>query len=173
MSDAKDCPFTILIDKQEKKPFTFEAIKGDSRQQYKLLNIPTESAHLGAGMGDYSIKGYEGRIHIERKSCDDFIGTLLGYGVRWNRFERELANLEQMEEAAVVVECSLEHALDECFETAHRSVDSNRKTVFRKYLALSHDYRVPWHFLPSRQHAEKTTFLILQRWWRWIQKQEA
>lgn len=47
--------------------------------------------------------GLESRIAIERKSLDDYINTVLRASAR---FRRELEKLQQMDFAAVVVECS-------------------------------------------------------------------
>ena len=79
------CPFTILIDRQEKAPFSFAEIRARSFiDKDQRLYVPcVERRYLGVGMGDYSLAGYEGRIGIERKSLADFQGTLLGWEPTW------------------------------------------------------------------------------------------
>jgi len=41
--------------------------------------------------GDYALTGDEAGFAIERKSLDDFLGTISG---GWDRFQRELARME-------------------------------------------------------------------------------
>lgn len=68
---------TILIDKQEKTPWSFPP------------TIAIESAHLVNG--DYAIKG-DGAFSVERKSLDDFLGTI---STGWERFQREMYRMER------------------------------------------------------------------------------
>lgn len=82
MGRKLDAP--IVIDTREQRPYQIDdAIR----------------AKLDAG--DYSVEGYESRIAIERKSLDDWIGTILR---NRERFARELARLSAYDFAAVVVE---------------------------------------------------------------------
>jgi hypothetical protein len=164
--DGIACDFVVLVDSQEKKPFRFEGLTTDADRGNRPLLVETKWESLGPAWGDYSIDGYQGDVHIERKSRDDFISTLLGYGDRWERFERELNNLQTIKAAAVVVECSLGGALASIKSTAHKTESENRKTVFRKYLALAADYRIPWHFCDSRRLAEQAAFRVLARFWK-------
>lgn len=163
-------PFTVLIDAQEKQPFTFQAIRGDA-PDYAPLVVPVEWRSLGVAMGDYSIDGYEGQCHIERKSLEDAHGTFLGWGERRDRFDRELKHLAAIDCAAVVVECSLTALLAEVPQWGKRTTEENRKSLHRSVLAWQQDYRVPWHFCDTRRFAEITTFRILERFWRHKQRE--
>lgn len=164
------CPYTILIDSQEKQPFTFRGLLdvGDVP-----LIVPTEWRSLGEGWGDYSIDGYEGLAHIERKSPSDACGTILGWGERRERFEFELNRLAGIDCAAVVIECTLSTLLGHVQARGKKSVDENRKILFRQVLAWQQDYRVPWLFADSRRMAEVATFRILDRYWRKQQKSKS
>ncbi len=84
----KDKP-VIMIDQREKLPWKFDS--------------PTESALLQTA--DYSIRGLEHRIAIERKSLDDLLGCV---GRNRERFTRELERLQGIQCRCVVVESSLE-----------------------------------------------------------------
>lgn len=159
-------PFTILIDAMEQHPFMFDGLTADANQQNRQLIIPREVRSLGESMGDYSIDGFEGMCHIERKSKDDAQGTFLGWGERRARFERELANLADMECCAVVIECSLQDLVQSAPSRGKKSAQENAKILFRQVLAWQQDYRVPWVFCETRRLAEMATFRILDRFWR-------
>lgn len=166
---ADVAPFTVLIDSQEQQPFTFRGITQDAAKAHRPLIVPIEWRYLGASMGDYSLIGYEGRAHIERKSPQDAAGTILGWGEHRDRFERELANLAAMECSAVVVECSLGSLVEFVRHSPPRgkkTPDENAKILYRQVLAWQQDYRVPWIFCDSRRLAEITTFRTLERFWR-------
>ena len=77
----------ILTDTREQQPYEFEA--------------PTERGTLPTG--DYSLKGGESLIAIERKTATDLIGCLTRHR---DRFERELYRVRSLQYFALVVECS-------------------------------------------------------------------
>lgn len=155
------CPFTIVIDAQEKYPFQFQGITTDGER--RPIIIPTLVESLGPTHGDYSILGMEGECHIERKSPSDAIGTILGWGERRERFENTLKFLSSVFVAAVVVECSLGQLIASCESRGKKTVEENRKILHRSILAWSVDYTVPWFFCDTRRLAELTTFRIMQR----------
>jgi hypothetical protein len=163
---AATCPFTVLIDSQEKMPFTFQGLQTDADQGKRPLIIPHEWRSLGSAHGDYSIDGFEGLVHVERKSIDDALGTILGWGERRERFTATLENLAGMDAAAVVIECSFAALLQYSPSRGKKSAEENRKILFRQVLAWQQDYRVPWLFCDSRRMAEIATFRILERYFR-------
>jgi len=59
-------PVTIITDTREQTPLDFA--------QFAAYGIETERGKLHAG--DYSVKGYEHHVFIERKSLKDLVGTL-------------------------------------------------------------------------------------------------
>jgi hypothetical protein len=114
----------------------------------------------GLRTGDYSLRGYEARVAVERKSLQDVYHTL---GQRRACFERELARLNEMEFAAVVVEASWEAILR---EPPGRS-RLRPKVVYRSVLAWGQRYpRVHWYTMGNRRLAEVTTLRILERFYR-------
>lgn len=58
--------------------------------------------------GDYSIKGYEFKISIERKSAADFYGTITKGRERFNRM---LCRMQGTEFKGLVIECSEEEVM--------------------------------------------------------------
>lgn len=83
----------IVIDTREQRPWGFPP------------NVQTEVGTLRTG--DYAIKGDEENFAIERKSGDDFLGTISS---GWHRFCKELNRMEESRFAAkvVVVEADFE-----------------------------------------------------------------
>lgn len=165
----------ILIDSMEQHPFSFTGIRMDlsemttrQRRAYDagewdgMFEVETKFKALGASNGDYSIEGYEGRCHIERKSMEDCHGTVLGWGERRERFNRELANLASMESAAVIVECEMSTLLANAPERGVKTAAENRKLLFRQILAWQQQYRVPWIFCDGRHMAEIAAY----RWFK-------
>ena len=166
---ANVTPFTILIDSAEQQPFTFLGIKGDSAEEARPWIVKTEWRSLGRapdGLGDYSLDGFLGRVHVERKSVEDCQGTILGFDGRRERFEKELANLEQCEAALVVVESSFQTVIQSVQQRGKKTQNQNAKTLMRSVLAYQQDYRVGWLFCDSRRLAEISTFRFLERFWR-------
>ena len=95
---ALDLP-VVLVDDREKRPYTFARCRGDAREGYAPLAVPTRRVTLPTG--DYSLDGLADRVAVERKSLADLYGTL---GRRRARFQDELARLNALDAAFVVVE---------------------------------------------------------------------
>lgn len=169
------CDFTILIDSAEQQPFAFDRIRcGRGKNANRLLLVPTEWQSLGRhpdSLGDYSIKGFVGRVHVERKSVEDCQNTILGWDGARERFEAELFNLSKIEAPLVVVEGSVDQVLSEANGRRKTKPSVQAKQLMRSIIALQQDYAVPWMFCSSRQMAELWTFRHLERFWR--KQQEA
>lgn len=165
-------PFTILIDSAEQAPFTFQGIKTDSSSSIggnKPIIVPTEWRALGRhpdSLGDYSLVNGLGRCHVERKSMEDAQSTILGWDGRRERFEKELANLSEIECGLVVVECTFPELVSNAPQYGRRSKSQNAKALSRSIIAYRQDYRVHWEFCGSRRLAEVYTFRWFERWWK-------
>lgn len=152
-----DLPFTVLVDQQEGRPYKFRDLRADAREGRRPLRVATRTVHLKTG--DYSLEGMEDRVSVERKSLADLYGTL---GGARERFERELARLQQMECATVVIEASWPQILLDPPEFSRL----NPKTVHRSIIAWQQEFpRVHWWAAGDRRLAEVTTLRILQRFW--------
>lgn len=81
----------IVVDTRERLPWTFE-------------NQSVELVFAKLDAGDYSVKGLERRISIERKSVDDWHGTVLHDRAR---FYRELELLRAYDFRCVIIESSV------------------------------------------------------------------
>lgn len=80
----------------------------DSREQLPYDLAPFKTVRCGLPTGDYSVEGYETEITIERKSLDDFIGSI---STGRERFEREIERLLKFESKMILVEGSAEDIL--------------------------------------------------------------
>ncbi len=81
----------VIVDTREQTPWTFEG-----------QGIECVRAKLGAG--DYSIPGLEHRVAIERKSLDDWTGTIIRERAR---FYRELERLRAFDFRCVIIEAGV------------------------------------------------------------------
>jgi len=99
-------PLNIIIDSREQRPWSWA--KNDAATSVRSLVA-----------GDYAlasdceeVKGKQMlavRFAIERKSLDDFLGTI---STGWDRFQRELIRMESFPARVVIVECDFEQC---CF----------------------------------------------------------
>lgn len=167
------CPFLILVDSAEQEPFTFQGMRCDADQEYRPLVVHTERRSLGRhpdSLGDYTTDGAIGRCHVERKSLDDLRGTLLGWNAnggdsRRERFECELANMDRLAEALVIIEGSYPDFLAGARATATRQPQENAKILHRSVRSLMRRYRgVQWMFAGTRRLAEKFVFDWFRDW---------
>ena len=85
----------IIADTREQAPWTFEG-----------QGIEVVRAKLDAG--DYSVEGLEKRVAIERKSLDDWTGTVMRSR---QRFYRELDLLRAYEFRCVIIEAGVREIL--------------------------------------------------------------
>ncbi|MEL6898593.1 MAG: hypothetical protein AAFP90_21050 [Planctomycetota bacterium] len=163
-------PFTILVDSAEQQPFTFQGMRADGQDAERPYIVRTRQAHLGVSHGDYSVLGLEGEVHIERKSMDDVIGTVLGWGSRREQFQQTLSRLAEMPSSAVIVECTFGAAIEAMHSRGKKSAAENKRIFHRQVMAWQDDYRVPWLFCDNRRLAEISTFQWLRRQWKHAQK---
>ena len=157
-------PFTVLIDGREKAPYRFTGLHADANQGGKPLIVPTEWAHLKTG--DYTIRGLESVVCVERKSLDDLYSTL---GQHRDRFEAEHLRMAQLRRSCVVIEASWWEIL----EVPPNRSRLNPKTVFRTAISWFARYGVPWFACEDRRLSEIFTFRFLQKAWKEFGHDEA
>jgi hypothetical protein len=152
-------PFTVIVDSREQHPYSFTGFRADARQGRKPLMVPVEVA--GLKTGDYSIKGYEGTIAIERKSKQDAYQTFCH---EHDRFERELERLNALPGwAGIVVEASWAS----CIYDPPPHTKYLPKSFYRQVRAWQIRYRsVHWEFCDTRSWAERTVLRWLERYYR-------
>lgn len=134
----------------------------DTREQAPLaFSLPMETGTLVTG--DYSIKGLERFIAIERKSPNDLVSCLKS-GQR-ERFERELSRGRGLDYFALVVECGLA-------DLARGDYRSRMlpRAVVQSLLAFSVRYRLPVFFCPGRVYAGRVVESLLLKYVAEVEK---
>jgi DNA excision repair protein ERCC-4 len=153
-----ECPFVVVIDQREKLPFEFTGLRSDARQGRLPLAVRTQRAFLPTG--DYSIAGMEEWVAVERKSVQDAFLTI---GQHRRRFERELARLQALRFAAVVVEGDWREVL---FNPPRWS-GLSPKVVFRSVVAWQQRFPgVHWWPCCNRAMAEVVTYRVLESFFK-------
>ncbi len=162
--DALTCPFTVLVDSREQRPFTFSGLglRSNADEGNRLLVVPTMRTALRHG--DYGLLGLP-RVAVERKSLDDLFASMTR---RKNWVARLSRMQDELDYACIVVEAYW----DSVFENPPRFSHFDPLSVYRTVTAWDQRYyRVHWHFWPNRVNAEKDTFRILERYWKDHQSQ--
>lgn len=75
----------------------------DTREQLPLDLSPLKTVKGTLDTGDYSVRGLEHHVSIERKSLPDYVGCI---GAGRERFEREMARILAFPVRAVIIEAS-------------------------------------------------------------------
>lgn len=139
----------ILIDNRERLPLDFD--KYDCQVEYSTL----QSA-------DYSIKGFDSRVGLERKSENDLLGSLT-QGRK--RFEAELTRLRGYELKAVICETSWNRLANGLYQSK-----MNQFSCIQSILGLSVRYGIQFIMAGNRQDAAYFVFHMLRHYLK--QKEE-
>lgn len=151
-------PVPVIADTREQQPYEFAGLKADRRQGGGPLVVEVRRGTLPTG--DYSLDGFTAQVAVERKSLNDLYHTL---SQGRERFERELARLNEMRTARVIVEAEWSVILGDP-PPFSKLVP---KTVYRSVLAWMERFpRVHWLPVPGRAFAEVTTLRVLERFLR-------
>jgi len=138
----------VLIDTREKLPFQF----GDD---ISTVRIKLE-------VGDYSLKGLEHLVAIERKSLDDFVNSTIH---NRRRFTQNLMDLTRMDHKAIVVEASLRDVF------AHRyKSKTHNQAVFGIVAAISGKWKIPVFFWENHAYAQMMVEKYLKAIWSYYAK---
>jgi len=157
---------TIIIDTREQTPFFKEAPEDVILLRRKL------------DTGDYSIKGFENSITIERKEVSDFVSSLTH---ERDRFERELERMIPMERKYIVVESTWGMVTSYATkglkktEKGFRTVKFKKghtfnvapDTLFQSVVALTLKYGVIPYFVKDRVEAEHFTLSVLRKYYKY------
>jgi DNA excision repair protein ERCC-4 len=129
----------IIIDTREQKPLWKKSTK-----KYKIENKKLD-------VGDYSLKGYENKFALERKSQLDLFGTL---GKDHKRFKKEILRALEYDYFAIIVEDNYDNILNKKFENSFRS--KMRGYIITSILFTIHlKYKIPIFFANDRNEAKK------------------
>ena len=129
---SRSQPVTVVIDTREQEPYGFNP------------QLVTQ-VRRALPAGDYSVAGLEQTIAVERKTLDDFVGTVIRSR---GRFYRELRRLASYTRACVVVEADVADVL-----AGRYRGDAHPHSVLGSALAIAVDFGVPVFFCSNRQIA--------------------
>lgn len=152
----------IIIDTREQRPWTFP--------EWAAVRVGTLK------QGDYALEG-DDRFAIERKSLDDFIGTIFS---GWERFKRELERMTRADFAAkvIIVEADF-HQL--CFSVAengellapeHRHYNVSPQAVASRIAELAF-MGVTCLFCRDAGHAAMQAYYLLMKRLEQLEKEQA
>jgi ERCC4-type nuclease len=151
------CPFTILCDTNEQLVYTFSDIS------YENVHIKVRTEPLKLPVGDYTIKELPGGIIVERKSFEDFIGSVSTQEDRDVLRKRLGRMIEAYEFSAVVVECEGYDLYTRPFPFTKL----DQKTPYHTILSWSMRYpQVHWFLCRDRRFAELTVFRLFEQFWQ-------
>ena len=136
----------ILIDSREQTPYAF--------QHDRYAGTTIESGTLT--VGDYSLKGLEDKVGVERKALPDLVACL---GVERTRFERELQRAAALDAFAVVVEASWADLAGGQYRS-----QLNPHSACQSVAAFMARYRIPFLFAGSRAAAEYVCWSFLRQY---------
>ncbi len=128
----------IISDTREQQPYKFPEATEDALET-----------------GDYSIRGLEDQVAVERKTRNDLLGCI---GQDRERFERELERLSEFDLAVVMVECNFRDMLN-----LPTWSELHEPQVFGSILSWTAKYGVVFFFAGSRKVGEKATEKILEK----------
>ncbi len=137
--------FTIKIDSREQLPYVFD--------------IPSVVGKLDTG--DYSVKGLEGCVAVERKSLDDLIGSIT---TGRERFKKELQRGKGLDYFALVVEGTLQDIAEHRYRSKMLP-----KAAIQSLIAFSVRYRLPVFFVENRAYGQRITESLLTKYAREIE----
>lgn len=159
MSDKRpEPPPSIVIDTREQAPWTFDQ---DLIVERFGAAFPTQVATLDTG--DYSVRGLEDRVRIERKSLEDFVRSVT---IDRERFWRELGRLAAFPVKGVVIEGSIRE-VEEMGTTRSRLRSQARpQSVLASATSIWVDFAIPVSWAGHRALAEYTAAWALRRVWQ-------
>ena len=137
----------LLRDWREQKPYQFQFVKPSP-----LIEVVTLET------GDYSVKGHENRVTVERKSVTDLFSSV---GKDRDRFQKEMERLSNFDYAAVVVEGDWR----KCLRDPPLFSQLRPKSLFATVIAWEQRYGVSFWMCPNRNFAERATYRILERFY--------
>ena len=126
---------------REQAPYSFDGFEAQ-----------TERGTLETG--DYSIRGFENAIAVERKAPDDFMACLTKGR---ERFTRELDRLRGFNAAAIVVEMPFDYIGGGMYRSCMKP-----ESAVQSVISIMEKYRMPIFFATTRKIGEFFTYHFLR-----------
>lgn len=147
MASPAPQPLPVVVDSREQAPYSFAGAPCYAGTTVEPGTLQT---------GDYSIRGFESAVAVERKSLPDFVACL---GRERERFVRELERARGLQAFAVVVEADYR-------ELAHHDYRGllNAHSACQSVASFMARMRVPILFAGTRQGGEYAVWSFLRQW---------
>lgn len=133
----------------------------DTREQHPLSLAPMRMERGGLVTGDYTAKGYERKISIERKSLADLTQSL---GRERERFDKELHRILAYPHRMLMIEGSLQEVME------HRYISRISPSAVISSLLGYASHGIPFLFCGNREQmsdfVKRFIFISVQRIWR-------
>lgn len=140
----------VTVDTREKWPYLFQ-------------DYPVDLVTATLTTGDYSLRGMEDQVCIERKTLNDFVGSICRGR---ERFERELLRMKAYELGVVIIEASMSDIVAQRYRSKMSS-GAVAQTIF----SWANRYGVHFHLANNRKLGEFATYGFLQKFLRHKEKQ--
>lgn len=163
-------PFTVIVDTREQHPYRFQGFEPPARYRRKdgtlpPLIVPIEQAALKSG--DYSIKGYEDQVAIERKSLPDAYSTFC-----WGR-ERFIRELERLNDLAIYAGVYVEETLINAAKHPPDHTQYTGKSLVHQFTSWEIRYRrVSWRWCEGRAACEFQVYRTLEKTYDLLERGE-
>ena len=144
----------LIVDSREQRPYS-----DLFREIHKI-----ECEVKGLKVGDYSIEGYEDKFAIERKSLNDFVGSITQGR---QRFLREIERATQYEYFAIVIECTLQDILSGNYRSK-----THPASVIGTIASWSIKYKIPIFFAGNRSDSAILVMKLAKKYLDNLEKQE-
>ena len=143
----------IIIDTRERQPWAF------------TVEIDNAVATRGTlATGDYSVRGYETRICVERKSLTDWVNTIVN---DYARFRKELKRMESYDRSYIIIECTINDICERKYEVGGvvRKIDPT--TIMHMTLGIMDAYPMTQIiFADDRYNGRCICRDILRQYWK-------
>lgn len=126
----------------------------DTREQTPYELIGSEKSTLKTG--DYTVRGYEDVMAIERKSYNDLYHCLTSSRLR---FEKQLKRLSDYKYKALLVDSTVSSVL-----LGHVHCNLPGDEALKRVMRYSVKYDIPVMFVDN--HGDKVTRNLLYQWWQ-------
>lgn len=144
--EGKNTVLRVIVDSREQRPLDFS----------RWPEVALEVAGLPAG--DYSLRGLETSVAIERKSLDDLVGSLSSGR---DRFEAELCRVRGYALFAIVVEGSMQDVAEHHYRSRMQP-----HAVLQSLIAFQVRYGVPTIWAGSPTGAAYVAKSLLEKYLR-------
>lgn len=143
----------VIQDTREKRPWTFDFY--DEVQDVEIQKLD---------VGDYTVKGLEDKLAIERKATTGEIA--LNLGTLYKKFQAELERGKDLRWMYVICEFPVSHVLSFPLNSSipkknWRKLEMNGKALMAKLTAIQNEYGVQVIYSRSKEHACEQAVILM------------